>query len=238
MQRTHHILRLPIMLLAGIALIIGGSLAGAAPVAAQAGDAPESAVQPDVGPPGTRFAFYATGFNEEENVSVWLNRPDGTVTDDNIVGVNEATPTGRVDWFWDAPLNAAPGYWSMVVNGNESNLEYAIPFEVRAGPPSEPIVDPGDQQSNVAPAAGVPGTRFAFFATGFEGGETVDVWLNTPGAQVIDADVEDLNEANETGRADWFWRAPEDAQPGTWSMVARGRDSGVEVVIIFDILPR
>ena len=30
---------------------------------------------------------------------------------------------------------------------------------------------------------------------------------------------------NENGCADWFWRAPPDAQLSTWQMVAHGVDS-------------
>lgn len=87
----------------------------------------------------------------------------------------------------------------------------------------------------VTPGAGQPGTRFTFVAANFEPNETVDVWLNTPAGRPIDADVTQLNRANRNGRADWYWTAPLDTQPGPWQMVARGRSSGVEHVIPFTI---
>lgn len=87
------------------------------------------AVEPPVGPPGTEFEFFATGFESNELVGFWLNAPDGSVVD--IEGKADTTEGGRVDWSWDSPDDAMRGTWEMVVRGVDSNLEQVIPFEIR-----------------------------------------------------------------------------------------------------------
>jgi hypothetical protein len=91
------------------------------------------------------------------------------------------------------------------------------------------------QTANVTPAVGPPGARFAFVAFGFNANERIGVWVNTPGGEAIAITVERLNQADGDGRADWYWTAPADAQPGTWQLIARGLDSKVERVISFEI---
>lgn len=91
------------------------------------------------------------------------------------------------------------------------------------------------QGSSVSPAAGEPGTQFAFVAYDFAGGETVNYWISLPDETVL-GNVEYAVRADESGRAAWEWEAPEDALPGTWLMVARGRTSGTERPIPFEIM--
>ncbi|NJP06214.1 MAG: hypothetical protein HC837_11620 [Chloroflexaceae bacterium] len=212
------------------------------PHSVQAQPGPDIEVRPDVGPPGALFFFFATGFDgddDKEEVSVWINRPDGSTTTDNMYGLHEVTDTGRIDWRWEAPSDAPPGTWSAVAYGNESDVERVVTFEVRRGAAPAPS-DPDRLETNVQPNAGPAGTRFAFYATGFGNEEDISVWLNTPAGQVIAADdtnVSKLNESVPGGRADWYWTSPPDAMPGTWSVVAHGQESNVEHVILFEIVP-
>lgn len=92
-----------------------------------------SNVQPNAAPGGTIFAFYATGFADEEELSVWLNAPDGRVLaaeDADIEGLHKTTPSGRADWLWNAPVTAQPGMWSAVAHDQESGVERVIAFEI------------------------------------------------------------------------------------------------------------
>ena len=89
---------------------------------------------------------------------------------------------------------------------------------------------------NVNPGMGAPGTRFAFMATGFASEETIAVWVNTPTGTPMEITAEQLNGANSDGRADWFWTSPDNAAAGTWQMVARGTESGIECVITFAVV--
>lgn len=193
-------------------------------------------VNPHAGTAGTRFAFMATGFLGYERVGVWLNDPEGRPLSANAENLDPATGFGRVDWFWTAPASVRVGTWQMVARGIQSGVQRIIPFEIGApllvGPP--PAEVPGIT-SNVNPRAGTPGTRFAFMATGFQSGEPVGVWVNTPDGQPLPISAEQLNPANRDGRADWFWTAPSYFRPGTWQMLAYGTRSGLQRIIVFEI---
>jgi hypothetical protein len=231
-----------------IALMLAATGLVATPQLASAQDTSRGEVRPDVGEPGTIFRFFATGFqsvdpatggdDEEgrEEVSIWVNAPDGAATTDGIGRVNQLTDQGRIDWQWVAPPDAQLGTWSAVAFGNDSGNEVVIRFEVRADAPPVPE-DPERLDQGVAPQSGSGGTEFAFYATGFDETEELAVWVNTPSGEAFSAETDELNQTTPSGRADWFWTAPEDAEEGTWSMVAHGKQSGVERVIVFDILP-
>lgn len=217
----------------------------------QAVYAQESNVEPNSGPPGTEFAFFATGFEGGEQVGVWINNPDGTISeivDENgDIFVFNANEDGRADWFVTIAPDTPPGFYGMVAQGIDSGYTVTISFEVTAGaPPAEPPPAPEPPAEvevtyNVEPNSGPAGTKFAYFATGFESGEQVGVWLNTPDGSVDE--ITDANGdvfilyANDNGRADWSVVIVPDAAPGFYSMVARGVDSGVEVVIPFEVTP-
>lgn len=212
-------------LLVAMAVIISGLIGMPSLASAQEGS---SNVTPGVGPAGARFAFFADGFDKNEQVGVWLNTPDGKVMDAKVEQLNSANEDGRADWFWRAPTDAQLGTWQMVARGVDSEVQSVISFQIASG-------ELPAQDANVTPNVGPAGARFAFFASGFDKNEEVGVWLNAPDGSVMDADVEELDSANEDGRADWFWTAPTNAQPGMWQMVARGADSEVQSVISFEI---
>jgi hypothetical protein len=235
------------LLLITILLAAIGLVATPPTASAQDSDISRGEVRPDAGAPGTVFRFFATGFQgidlddededepgEKEIVSVWINAPDGSVTTDGIQRVNEVTASGRVDWRWVSPEDAQQGLWSAVAYGNDSGNEVVILFEIDEN--AEPVPqDPDRLDNNVQPNAAPGGTEFAFYATGFDAEEDFNVWVNTPAGEALDIQGEELYETNASGRADWLWTAPTDAQPGYWSMVVRGEESGLEQVIPFEI---
>lgn len=213
-------------------LLCGAFSASLPPVIAQPQPPlePQANVQPNSGTPGTLFRFVATGFIPNERVAVWLNTPDGRAIDADIDDFDGANDIGRADWEWVASLDAQRGTWQMVAQGRQSGVQHVINFTIEGQPAA-------GQEFNVQPRTAVAGTRFAFFARGFTPGETISTWLVKPNGETIDDDdVRQLNEASSTGRADWYWYSPLDAMPGTWRMVARGDESGNEVVIPFEIV--
>lgn len=216
-------------------MLIAAAVAQPHPASAQQPE-PTFNVEPRVGTAGTRFAFVATGFLGYERVGVWLNDPDGKPVAARAENLDPATGFGRVDWFWTAQQDVRIGKWQMVARGIQSGVQRIIPFEIGASPPAgpPPSETPG-VTSNVNPRAGNPGTRFAFMANGFQAGEPVGVWVNTPEGQPLPISPEQLNPANQDGRADWFWTAPSYFRPGTWQMLARGTRSGLQRTIVFEI---
>lgn len=216
---------------------------------AQNEDEPVYNVQPSVGAPGTEFAFYATGFWDEEVVDIWLNRPDGQVIDAEVEELYKASHTGRADWYWEAPEHAMTGFWQLVARGRSSGIEHVIDFQIQRGAPEYMPPETEDiERTNVHPKQGPPGTEFAFYATGFEvnedaqepedaNGEGVKIWVETPDWQRIDLeDKEDSYVAPPNGRVDWTWSAPADAMPGTWHMVILGRESELNHTIPFEVV--
>jgi hypothetical protein len=199
-------------------------------------------VAPPVGPPGTRFAFYALGFNYREKVGYWVNGPDGTVYANDFKFVVKSWEN-RADWEWKAPHDATPGLWSTVARGFESEKEVIIYFEIADPnappvpvntPPSPQAPAPSSSNVVVEPQAGVPGTRFDFHASGFRPGERVRFWASDPLNRYYEMNHY-RTDANEDGHAAWNWKSPDDAMAGVWIMVGRGEESHIEKVSYFAI---
>lgn len=134
-------------------------------------------VVPQAGQPGTVFVFVAGGFAANEQVSLWVNRPD-----DAVVGASfrlSADDTGLISPVQFAPATDAPlGVWSFVAHGISSKREAVGYFlliggsigQVAPGPGVPPNVD-----ARADPVAGPPGTIFFFDAYGFRSGEDVQI---------------------------------------------------------------
>lgn len=193
-------------------------------IAAQA-----ASVSPASGPPGTRLHFTASGFIAREQVSYWFTLPDGTTQGNAATYVVRADRRGQVAWTWRVPTDAQPGFWLMAAQGRETQLAPAVRFEIvpgRAGAQSA-------RATSIVPATGEHGTRFSFFAPGFQPEETVGFWLNAPDGRIVGSP--DYQVVADAAGTRWTWNAPNDAQPGRWQMVARGSVSYRERVIPFDI---
>ncbi len=98
------------------------------------------------------------------------------------------------------------------------------------------------QEKDVIPDRGVPGSTFAFYATGFDTTELVVFWALNPAGESF-GDPDNRTYTNNEGRADWTWVAPIDAQPGTWTMIAQQVNEDEELIedkvqqIMFEIVP-
>jgi hypothetical protein len=198
-------------------------------------DAPNSQtrnVTPAVNTPGSLFTFFATGFKPNENVSYWFTGPDGSSYPPEgrefVVNVNDR---GRADWEGAPPLDAVPGIWRSVALGHESGVQRVIFFELVPFD-AAPAPAGGASDRGADPAVSAPHDTIAFFATGFARKETVSFWAESPGGRTYRGNEV---KANDDGRADWFWRSPSDAEPGTWEMVAYGNESEVVKIITFEI---
>ncbi|NJP04440.1 MAG: hypothetical protein HC837_01790 [Chloroflexaceae bacterium] len=190
---------------------------------------PPLGVEPAAGPPGTVFTFTAGGFTTGELVSTWVTRPDGSSGD--AVPRVFANGAGTATWEWAAPAGSLEGAWMMVVRGTRSQLQYEIPFTVSDGtaiPPS-----PSNPGGTATPDHALPGTRFTFRATVFQPREHIFFWPEDP--QGTPLSTHQSSQADSDGVAEWEWVAPEGAQPGVWTMVARGRVGPIRVKIPFVI---
>lgn len=200
--------------------------------------ATDRAVEPSSANAGSRFSFFAEGYEPREIVAFWFNAPDGTLVADERGFRVRVAENGRADWTWLSPQTAQPGRWQAVAVGEQSGVQRTIPFDilpvVGGGGGGDETPNPNPPDRGASPAVGIPDETMAFFAEGFRPRELVLFWANSP-----DGDVEGRNgnrvQANDDGRVDFFWRVPEDAVPGTWQMVAYGDRSETTRIILFEV---
>ena len=83
------------------------------------------------------------------------------------------------------------------------------------------------------PTQGLPTTTFTFRADGYNHGEQIGIWINSPSGKI--AKLPSII-TNDNGSASWHWTAPADAEIGTWVMVGQGHDSGVSNTISIDVI--
>ncbi|MEI6777815.1 MAG: hypothetical protein WCK70_13025 [Chloroflexales bacterium] len=210
------------------------------------------------GVPGVEFTFQAAGFRANEDISFWINTPDGKVISTEPLDQTNnfgnstkpmttwADANGSVTINWTAPMNALTGDYSLVIRGIQSKYQQVISFRLNKQG-SQTVT-----QYDVVPASGQTGTVFVFHATGFRGsanidGEQVSFWINTPDGKIISTEplIETsptgnttkplVAQANSDGIVKMFWSAPADALPGNYSLVAHGIVSQREVVIAFRV---
>ena len=91
---------------------------------------PAPRVSPTVGRQGLLFIFSAVGFQPDEQLSAWVNAPDGRIIAVDEDEIRPAASDGSVTWDWTAPADAPPGAWSMVVHGRKSGIEQVVPFQI------------------------------------------------------------------------------------------------------------
>ncbi len=187
------------------------------------------AVNPEQGPPGTEFWLFMSNFIEGEPVTYQLIDPYGQVY---LSGESHANQYGRADWRWKSPVGARTGVWTWVARGgwvarnSAGGLDRTLSFVI-----TEPTYE-----SAVFPSEGIPGTKVAFFATGFKRREPVDYWFIGPDGHKYVFDKQSTR-ANPHGRTDWEWETSPGVAIGVWKTVAKGRDSGIERVLTLTIVP-
>jgi hypothetical protein len=91
---------------------------------------PNMVISPSVGRAGMRFAISATGFFGNEEMRVWVNRPDGTVVETKVEGSMKSAPDGRIAWTWVAPADAQTGHWEIVAYGMSSERQTLVGFDI------------------------------------------------------------------------------------------------------------
>lgn len=203
-----------------VAFTVTGANPGPTPIPGLTGSA-----EPPAGPPRSQFRFTVSGFPRgERELSYWFTDAKGApVRADEKIKVNGE---GRASWTWTAPRLAEPGTWVMTARGKYTGLEVQVPFT---------IVVPDPPAATVSPEAGPASTTFAFRATGFNVIERLDTWVERPDGSRTEGTFGVRADGN--GVAVWNWRAPADAAPGVWTMIARGRDTELTFRITFTVTP-
>ncbi|WP_165774597.1 hypothetical protein [Candidatus Viridilinea mediisalina] len=213
----------------GAALVeITFTITGSAPPAA------ERRVEPAVGAPGTTFHFTVGGLTPGEVAGAWLSNPRGIAV--------EGTPYLTVDragiarWTWTAPSDALAGRWQAVTRGTESRTEVILDLTIVASetaPAPAPSPD-ASLSANVTPNVGHAGSTLHFSVNGMASNDReLSYWfIDASGAPVA---VHERIPVDRHGHATWTWEVPRIAEPGIWTMTARGRNSYRDVSVSFVI---
>jgi hypothetical protein len=195
-------------------------------------------ISPDNGGPGTTFTFSATGFFAQEEVDVWLTRPE-EIQDryDQPLDIKANLVSGKdgsVSWEWTAPAETGQGQWRMTARGETSRIYHTIDFIIERDEPIKKLF-------GVSPAEGSAGTTFRFFAEEIPT-DSAAYWVTAPDGTVI-PDMADFRawtvDGMEGNHYEWTWTAPEDAQSGVWTMVIRSLtdEPQVDPLVLFDPNP-
>jgi hypothetical protein len=213
--------------------VIAVQIAIPGPTATPAGQPPaaEGAVPPS-GVPGTTFAITAVGFRPGEKIDTWANTPGGSQRD--VPTYLFADSRGAARWLWVSPADAEGGTWQLIGRGVDTRVERIVPVVITSGTAPSPTPSPAGDMG-VSPASGIAGTTFTFTASGYTPREYLGYWATAPNG---DVQPNRLNaRADDSGRATWTWRAPDDAAPGVWTMTGRGQDSRVLHEARFTVTP-
>jgi hypothetical protein len=89
---------------------------------------PSASITPEAGPAGTVFQVQATRFAADEPVITWLNLPGGGVQELDLHGLTDDQGTIRLQYD---SSGLAPGAYSMVMYGKESERERVVGFRIR-----------------------------------------------------------------------------------------------------------
>lgn len=186
---------------------------------------------PGSGGPGTVFTVQGEGFSPNEGVSLWLTAPDTQVRPIETQPSADAAGsiTGAGIRFSSAGFTN--GRWAITAQGISSGRAVVGYFTV-TGPVGDParlgiIIHPSlvaEGRGSVAPLAAVPGSAFAFAASGFDPGEGVGAWLTPPGGGALQVVNEAAIVRDGKGNISVIVQ-PQNGPEGIWLVTAQGKNT-------------
>jgi hypothetical protein len=188
-----------------------------------------ASVTPPSGPVGTVFTFVAYGFQAGESVALWATAPDGSVVPADYEAIAEADGT-TTNTF--APQEGAPaGIWALTAQGKSSGNASIGYLELtgNSAPPPPPGALPGSQNARVEPTEAPQGSRFSYFAGGFEPGEEVGTGLfNSAGELISNVLVVEADGNGSIDYAQLYFQSDERTPPDVYQIYSEGGRSGRE----------
>ena len=202
---------------AAVALFV--TLIAAAPVAAAS-----ISVDPTYGNFDTTFNLKAGGFQRNEIVDTWVGLPNLSAVG---TGTLRADDAGNVRWSFKPKVSQGGGEYIAVANGRASG-QVSIKFNVVAPPQDKP--KPGPTSAPLVTIAPVAERTVPFSGKGYQPGELVNTWYQTPngsvqGYQNFYADAWGNLAFNFTVAPNWMY--------GGYQLVGRGTRSGQTNYVTF-----
>jgi hypothetical protein len=196
-------------------------------------------VAPEVGTPGTSFAFDAYGFQSHEPVGIWLTAPDQSTQEVELeVQANENGDITQV--IIETESSFADGIWAINAQGVKSKhqaVAYVRISRAIDAPPGDPaklgrIIHtrvPTASEPLVMPLAAPAGAALTLIAGGYTPGEDVSSWITSLDgtSYPLDESLISMSQIDQSGVA-MVRFSSEALEPGAYVVVAKGESSGVE----------
>lgn len=176
---------------------------------------------------------HAVQYFERARFEYWGNQPAGQRVLLTLLGRRFAPPELTAPLAPNAPPPAL---------GSSPTTPTVVPQPTATRPPSSPITGPSlvrpvlppSKNARVLPQAGQPGEVFFFGAIGFNAGESVGIWVNSPDGSIIGAQFQTRADSRGTiNDAGISFGTSDDSPLGVWSFVAQGVSSGKQAIGYF-----
>jgi hypothetical protein len=177
--------------------------------------------------------MHVVQYFERSRFEYWGDQPAGQRVLLTLLGRRFAPPELTAPLAPNAPPPAL---------GSPAATPTVVPQPTATRPPSSPItgpslvrpVLPASKNARVLPQAGQPGEVFFFGAIGFNAGESVGVWVNSPDGSIIGAQFQARADSRGTiNDAGISFGTSADSPLGIWSFVAQGVSSGKQAIGYF-----
>jgi hypothetical protein len=191
-----------------------------------------ASVTPPSGPVGTQFSFVGFGFQPGETIALWATAPDKSVIPASFEATADADGSTTSSGITFTAIDGIPtGIWALTAQGKSSGNAAVGYFEItgNTAPPPPPGSLPGSQNARVEPTEGPQGSRFSYFAGGFEPGEEVATGLfNSAGDLISNVLVVYADGNGSIDYAQLYFQSDERTPPDVYQIYSEGGTSARE----------
>ncbi|KAB8143025.1 hypothetical protein F8S13_12365 [Chloroflexia bacterium SDU3-3] len=186
--------------------------------------------------PGSAFVFSAAGFDPNEEVGVWLTKPNGAGLESVSDGAVQRDGGGGMRVVVKPQANLQ-GVWLATAQGKNTKRAVTALFKLTSdfyAPIGTPR--PANRNGSVSPAEGGQSTQFNLGGSGFRASEQAELWVTTPdGSYYLMGNVQ----ANKSGRIAYTVKFTLQNALGVYGYHYRGLSSGnrVDLYMTFNGTP-
>ncbi len=180
-------------------------------------------------PQGYCFDFMGEGYAAEEEISVWLRMPDGSVSDDGLETEFLSESDGSFGYYVCFGRLSAEGTYAFTGYGNSSGRTGIVEFELERG---DYIEAPNDATLIVVPGEAEQLDTVTLIGTGFLPGEKISLWITLPNGVVLSL----FSGITQDGTFEEEVTVPP-LPIGTHYISAYGHTSGIRAVATLELLP-
>ncbi len=193
-------------------------------------------ISPTAGGFGTTYTVSANGFQRNGIVDTWVTRSDGKTIGLGSVRANSA---GQVTFSFTPQVGWPAGQYIAVAHARAGGFDLSVNFGFNAPAPpvgsnsGGTIVVPAAAGMSVQPTSGDSNTTFVITAGGFNAGETVSLWVVSPGLSTLGSGA---MKADSRGAIQISGKVPSAYSAGKYTVYAQGQSSGHKYSATFTLI--